>query len=217
MSVKRDIDCLYSVVSEVASPPDRLAIAHPCETLTVGASRTVVGRDNASCRPFPLVTPFGLRRVSPPTLGHTGPHHLMHLASEDTYTHSRRGRRGGVSVSTCFGDHPMHRNVQNVLRMTLFKSLPRLVSTFGWERRRQPVHIDDKMTPPVHNRFFHSFKRHEGIDGFVGGRSIPSIRLSSQHCHHFPTQPSDQGPTEALSKFAIWELGQTVQDRSHQT
>ena len=53
----------------------------------------------------------------------------------------------------------MRRQLQNgrdVLRMMLFKGLPRMISKF--ECRHQPVHIDDKMTPLIVNPFFHDFE-----------------------------------------------------------
>ena len=88
----------------------------------------------------------------------------MNRGSEDLCTHSRWGwgrRGGGVSVSTCFGDEPTRCQLQigrDVLRMTLFKGLPRMISKFGSECGHQPVYIDDKMTPLVVNPFFHDFE-----------------------------------------------------------
>ena len=109
----------------------------------------------------------------------------MNSAAEVPCTHSRRWwwrRLCGVCVSTCFEDHPTLHQFQNgrhVLRMALFKSLPRMIGAFGSDRRRQPVDIDDKMTPPVLNSFFRGFEGCQGIDGFIHGEPVPLIRL----CH----------------------------------
>ena len=116
------------------------------------------------CRPIPLAILVRLPSASILELERTDTHHTMNLGSEDPCRHSRWEwwqHGGSVSVSTCFGDEPTRRQLQNggdVLWMMLFKGLSRMISTFGSECRFQPVHIDDKMTPLIVASFFHDFE-----------------------------------------------------------
>ena len=149
-------------------------------------------------------------------LGHTEPRHLTHQASEDPCTHSGRGLRcGDVCVSTCFGDHSMghqHWNGWHVLQVMPFKGLPLPTIAFGSERRRQPVHIDDKTDIRSLLSRLETSRGHRWARRWEIHPIDPTLL---PHVHQLPTQPTDQGPTNLMSKFAIRELGQMVQDRSH--
>ena len=112
--------------------------------------------------------------------------------------------------------HHQHQSGRYVLRMTLFKGLPRRVSAFGSKGSRQPGQVDDKMSPLVVDAFFHGFEFRQGIDGFFGRDSIPLI-CASEHLHQFPTEPSQQTPSDPLSDFAIRELGDMSDGQSEQT